>query len=60
MRPLTEASQAACAPGSITPITGSVGNLSRRLGSAVADAVLQATTSALMPRLTSASAARTE
>jgi hypothetical protein len=44
----------------MTPMTGSVGNFSRKLGSADADAVLQATTSALMPRLTSASAARTE
>ena len=40
--------------------TGSGGNRSRKAGSAVAEAVLQATTSALMPRSTSASAARTE
>ena len=54
------ASQAARAPGSITPMTGSVGKSLAQAGSAVADAVLQATTSALMPRATSASAARTE
>jgi hypothetical protein len=60
MRPLALAAQAARAPGSMTPITGRSGKRSRSAGSAVADAVLQATTSALMPRSTRPSAARTE
>jgi hypothetical protein len=44
----------------MTPMTGSAETARADAGSADDDAVLQATTSALMPRATSASAARTE
>ena len=45
--PLTEARQAASAPGSITPITGMCGYAARRAGKAALVAVLQAITRAL-------------
>jgi hypothetical protein len=52
MTPITRlrvARQAASAPGPMTPTTGT-GSSRRSAGSATADMVLQATTSALMPR----------
>ena len=48
MSPEGEASQAAREPGSITPMMGMSGHVSRRAGSAAAVAVLQAMTSSLM------------
>ena len=48
MRPCGAAAIAASAPGSITPMTGIGCSVAVRAGSAVADAVLQATTSSLM------------
>src|SRR5690606_19926950 len=59
MHPLREAAQAACAPGSTTPITGT-DRRSRRVSSATADAVLQAITTCLTPRPASSCAACTE
>jgi len=44
MWPVRLAAQAACAPGSTTPTTGSGAHRSRKLPSAKAEAVLQATT----------------
>ena len=48
MSPEGEASQAAREPGSITPMMGMSGHVSRRAGSAAAVAVLQAMTTSLM------------
>ena len=53
------AATAASAPGSITPITGSGASASVSAGSATPEAVLQATTSILMPRAVNACAAVT-
>ena len=57
MSPEIDASQAAREPGSITPMTGMSGHISRRAGSAAAVAVLQAMTSSLIRRPMSLAAA---
>jgi hypothetical protein len=56
--PLASATaQAAAAPGSTTPNTGSGANSWAKASKAVAEAVLHATTKALIPRCTKAPAA---
>jgi hypothetical protein len=52
----TDAATAASAPGSMTPMTGSVGCCRRKTSSADADAVLHATTRQRMRRRISAAA----
>jgi hypothetical protein len=56
--PCGTAATAACAPGSITPTTGTE-RLSRKVGTAAALAVLHATTRSLMSHVISAAAACT-
>src|SRR5690606_1069254 len=54
MRPLRVAATAAAAPGSLTPRMGRPGLPATSAGSAAAEAVLHATTTAFTPRRTSA------
>src|ERR1700716_1813 len=60
MFPVRDAPHAACAPGSITPITGTFSMRSLIVGNPTEDAVLQAMTRHLTPWSASASAACSE